>query len=199
MGNVCGFEMIVVGPVSGIYEFLRIAKDHEYPRYFPDIQGIEHTMPREVADGIWSVACWGSCNWSCCKFIEGDPARTASGDLIPVWIAKLCQEEGLCVELYSDELGCEIAEHAIVTPHQCEFKRRHLECISWFEDEDPVCSDFVDEVQATLRRMGLPMLSPEYIERLARLDGYMYVGGWHHNGIKPLLTDPRLLWEAHHE
>jgi hypothetical protein len=173
MANNCFYEMKVVGDKKkNIEEFISLLNyTHPDGKCFARIFSADPD-PIEEKDGKYSVFITGDCAWSVSSCMTNNFMSYASEDKTGKLtnLAEATKKLMLMVEIFSEEIGMEFAEHFIYSNGVCLVNDVTNYSEIWYDPEE------YDTVEDYIKAEGLD-LTPEQIQDLK--DGeYVGLGGF---------------------
>lgn len=124
MPNICNFSVRVTGPKKGIDRFIQAAQTDYHvgepnePEHFWRVFDFYVDSLEDLNNGLWQLQAFGDCACSVHTcFTESGYQRSWVNQQTSthngITIERICIEEGLIVEFFSDEIGMGFAEHII--------------------------------------------------------------------------------------
>ena len=120
MPNYCTFSVKITGPAKGIERFYKACTNDYYSPDDPNehfYRIFEFYLDQDnFKNDPVTVTGWGECAWSVwsCMFDGPYTYHNSANHTNGITVDRLSKEEGLVIEIYSNECGFEFAEHFLI-------------------------------------------------------------------------------------
>lgn len=120
MPNYCDFKVKITGPVKGMERFYNACNNEYHSEDDPNehfYRIFEFEFDEDVIkNDIGTVHGYGYCAWSVwsCMFDGPYTYHNSAKHTNGITVDRLAKEEGLVIEIYSNEIGMEFAEHFLI-------------------------------------------------------------------------------------
>lgn len=120
MPNYCDFRVKITGPVKGMERFYNACNNEYHGEDDPNehfYRIFEFEFDEDVIkNDIGTVHGYGYCAWSVwsCMFDGPYTYHNSAHHTNGITVDQLAKEEGLVIEIYSNEIGMEFAEHFLI-------------------------------------------------------------------------------------
>ena len=127
MANICFYSCKITGSKKGVQRFINAANARytvgtpDEPEHFWRVFDCYIVYFNEIEPNIYEALIEGGCAWSVSAcFLPDGYDRDITSKNNGITATKISGEEGLIVEFYSCEVGCEFSEHYLIVKGEME-------------------------------------------------------------------------------